>query len=286
MDYNVKNEEILSTIKFIVIAFVVLPLLPNEAYGPYGFFNPYLIWMMVVLISGISFLSYIAIKFLGEKRGIGATGFLAGLISSTALSLSFSAESIKNKSVVNPYVVAIVVASSAMFFRILVEVAVLNPMLLSMLAVPMVIMGVTGISMATYFWFKKEKDVDLEIRKNVTMQRSPFSLIPALKFGLFFAAILLLSKFTEATMGNGGLYLTSFVSGVVDVDAITVSMANLSRDSVSAGPAVIAITIAAMTNTIVKGGIFLLFGNRKVALKIVSAFLIVLAMGGASLIFI
>ncbi len=94
---HLRNEEIVSAIEFIVIAFVVLPMLPNESFGPYGFFNPYIVWLMVVFISAISYASYIAIKIFGPKKGIGITGFLAGFISSTALALSFSAQSKKNK---------------------------------------------------------------------------------------------------------------------------------------------------------------------------------------------
>ena len=275
---HLRNNDIVSTIQFVAIAFVVLPLLPNEAYGPYGFFNPYLIWLMVVFISGISFASYIAIKLFGSKRGIGVTGFLAGFISSTALAMSFSGDSKKNKSVVNPYVVAILVASSAMFFRIILEVAVLNRDLLGELIVPIGSMGVTGILGSLYFWIKKEKSSSA-LSKKVSLIESPFSLKPALQFGLFFAIILFLVKYAEAEMGDGGLYLTSLVSGLMDVDAITVSVATLAKDGLSNSSAVTAISIAALTNTFVKGGIFLLFGNKEVAKKIISVFVLVFVVG-------
>ncbi|MFH1284052.1 MAG: MgtC/SapB family protein [Candidatus Peregrinibacteria bacterium] len=282
---HLKNRELVSTIQFAIIAFVVLPMLPNEYYGPYGFFNPYVVWLMVVFISGISFLSYIAIKLFGARKGIGLTGFLAGLISSTALALSFSSQSKKNKNVVNPYVVAVVVASSAMFFRILLEVAVLNIAILKYVLVPMVSMGVVGIICAVIFWVKKEKPSG-KVSGKLKELKSPFSLWPAVKFGIFFAVILFFVNFGKAMMGNSGIYITSIVSGFADVDAITVSMANISKNGLPASVAVNAITLAAMTNTLIKGFLFVIFGSRKVSLRIAGVFLLMLAAGGISLVFV
>lgn len=282
---HIQNKEIASTIQFIIIAFIVLPLLPNEAYGPYGFFNPYVVWLMVVFISGISFLSYIAMRLFGAKKGITLTGFLSGLISSTALAFTFSAQSKQNKGIQNPYVLAIVIAGSAMFFRILIEVLVLNSALLPMLLVPMLSMGVTGILIAWFLWRKKEK-IPENIERDVQKVKSPFSLGPALKFGIFFAATLFFSKFAMDYWGDRGVYFASVISGAIDVDAITVSMANLSKDGLSSFTATIAITIAAIVNTLFKALIFLFFGNRKVALKILLAFGLIIIVGGASFFFI
>jgi len=195
---KLNKKEFISTMKFIIIAFVVLPLLPNVWIGPYEFFNIYVIWLMVVFISGISFLSYIAIKLFGTKRGIGITGFLAGLISSTALTLSFSGESRKNKNIINPYVVAVLVASSAMFFRILFEVVVLNASLLRLLIIPMLVMGIIGLFSAVVFWFKKGGKISEKAKNKAIKMESPFSLKPALKFAAFFAWILFLTKFASS----------------------------------------------------------------------------------------
>ncbi len=283
---HLKNEEIVSAIQFIVIAFVVLPLLPNQEFGPFGFFNPYIVWLMVVFISAISFVSYIAIKLFGAKRGIGVTGFLAGFISSTALVLSFSGESKRNKGIVNPYVLAVVVASSAMFFRVLLEVSVLSPGLLDMLLIPLVAMGGVGILSVLFLWIKKDKSSE-KIEKEMLKIKSPFRIGPALKFGAFFAAISLLTKLGSEYMGDSGLYLSSFISGIMDVDAITVNMAgDFVANKITENAAVVAIIIAAMTNTFAKGAIFLALGHRKVALKIISIFALMLLVGGASLVFV
>lgn len=282
---KIEERELISTLQFMIIAFVILPLLPNQAFGPYDFFNPYLVWLMVVFISGISFVSYIAIKWLGAKRGILATGFLAGFISTTALSFSFSGDSKKNTGIVNPYVLAMVVAGSAMFFRILIEVAVINSDLMRLLMLPILTMGFVGLLCGLFLFWKTKKEKEIMEQKVVDV-KSPFSLWPALKFGTFFAIILFVSKFAGVTMGNSGLYLTSFFSGLLDVDAITISMSNLAHSEISKESAVIAITIAAVTNTLVKGGVFLLFGSRKVALKIVSVFGLMSLFGVLSLFFI
>ncbi len=282
---HLQDQEIISTLQFIIIAFVILPLLPNKAFGPYDFFNPYIVWLMVVFISGISFLSYIAIRLLGARKGIVATGFFAGFISSTALAFSFSGDSKKNQHIINPYVLAVVVASTAMFFRVIVEVIVLNVELIKLLIIPFSAMGIVGILSSIFIWHRGRKTPEA-IEKDIIKLKSPFSIMPAVKFAAFFALILFLSNFANATMGDRGLYLTSLLSGFIDVDAITVSVANLSKTDVSHTSAVFAITIAAMANTVTKGGVFLLFGNKKVALKVVLVFGLMLLSGGGSLLFI
>ncbi len=275
---SLKSRELVSTIEFMIIAFVVLPMLPNQAYGPYDFFNPYIVWLMVVFISGISFLSYVAIKILGQKRGIAITGFLAGFISSTALTFSFSSESKKNRSVVNPFALAIVIASTAMFFRVLLEVSVLNSNLLSYLIWPLVTMGGVGILGAFYLWMSKEK-TPKDLGEKMIKMKSPFSLVPAIKFAAVFSLIFLVSKFASDVMGDKGIYLTSFVSGLMDVDAMTVSMANAAKTGLDYSTASLAIIIAAMTNTFAKGLIFLIFGSLKVALRILAVFALMLIAG-------
>ncbi|MFA6917349.1 MAG: MgtC/SapB family protein [Candidatus Gracilibacteria bacterium] len=284
---KIRDEEFLSTAEFIVIAFVILPLLPNKAYGPYEFFNPYIVWLIVVFISGISFVSYVAIKLLGARKGIGLTGFLGGLVSSTALSLSFSAQSKKNTHIVKSYVFAMVVASSAVFFKALIEVAVLNPGLLGSLTIPMLTMGITGLISAAFLWVKKDdKEASKAVDRDMIKMKSPFSLSPALKFGILFAVILFMSKFAVEMMGNKGLYLSSVFSAFLDADAVFVSVANLAKTEITQFSAVVAITIAAVTNTIVKGVIFFVFGNRKVAFRLFSVYLLMFVAGAISFLFV
>lgn len=275
---KIKYEELVSTLEFMIVAFVVLPLLPNQAYGPYGFFNPHLIWLLVVFISGISFVSYVAIKFLGARRGLTLTGFLAGFISTTALSFSLAAQSRKNEKVVHPYVLAMIVASTAMFLRVVVEVMILNFELMETLLIPMLSMAVVGVFASLIIWWKGGR-VKERMDKDVIKLRSPFSLIPALKFAVFFVVILLVSRFAADKMGEEGIYLTSFFSGLVDVDAITVSMANLADIEFNQRVAVTAITITVIVNTLVKSAIFFVFGAKKVA-KGISLVLVLMSLAG------
>lgn len=279
---GVKDGEFVSALQFFIIAFVILPLLPNQGYGPYGFFNPYIVWLMVVLISGISYLSYIAVKFLGTRKGIGITGFFAGFVSSTALALTFSADSKRNPKVVNPYVVAVIIASSAMFFRVLVEVTVINRELVYPLLKPMLSMGIAGLIGAFYFWLWKEK-MPKNIEKKIGDIKSPSQLRSAIKFGLFFALVLFVVHFANDQLGNKGLYLTSFVSGFFDIEVITISVANLTKNGLPLSSGVLAITIAAITNTLSKGIIFLALGNLKTALRILFVFMLMIFAGLSSL---
>lgn len=264
---KIKYEELVSTLEFMIVAFVVLPILPNQAYGPYGFFNPYLVWLMVVFISGISFVSYIAIKLWGTKKGLTLTGFLSGFISTTALSFSLASQSKKNIKVVYPYVLAMIVASAAMLLRVVIEVTALNFDLLEVLLIPFLSMAIVGGVASVFIWWKSD-GVNEKIDETSVKLESPFSLMPALKFALFFVAVLFLSKFAANNMGDKGLYITSFLSGFVDVDAITISMSNLAKTGLDRDVAVTSIVIAVIVNTLAKAGVFFVFGSRKLAKNI------------------
>jgi len=267
--HKVEREELYDTIKFVAIAFVVLPLLPNEVMGPMNVLNPYVIWLVVVLISSISFLSYVAIKWLGPRHGVGLGGFLGGLISSTAVSMSFSQMSKKSGKLVNVFSFGIVIAAAAMFFRVLIEVSILNQKLLSYLYLPLVAMGGTGLIFSAIFWFQSRgKSVKKLTCKDLNL-KSPFQMWPAIQFGLLFAALLFISKFVGEYFGDKGIYLTAALTGLVDVDAITVSMANLSaQGAISTEAGAIAVSLAAMINTLVKGGIVVFFGSKKVGARV------------------
>lgn len=269
---KLKQEEIISTIKFIVIAFVILPLLPNQWYGPFDFFNPYIVWLMVVFISGISFASYVAMRIFGSKWGILLSGFFGGLISSTGLTLTFAHLSKKQSANNHYYLVAILVACSAMFFRILLEIFILSRVLFLELIWPMLIMGMVIIIFASYFYFRITDDAKKE--RAIHDLQNPFKLKPALSFGLFFSAMLFIIEFAKYYFGDQGVYLTSFISSIFDVDPITISLAQLINDNLAISVAVVGILIAAVTNTFVKGAMVLLFGDRKLAGKILMVFLI------------
>jgi uncharacterized membrane protein (DUF4010 family) len=279
---KISQKEIINTLKFLIIAFVILPLLPNQTFGPLNVFNPYQIWLIVVFISAISFAGYILMKFIGAEKGISATGIIGGLVSSTAVTTAMAARVKESDFIIRAAVFATVVASSMMFLRVLFEVSVINPNLISLLAAPMLSMGIVGIILGFLAWkTTKIRDVGEDLKL-----KNPFSLKPALIFGFLFIGILFVSKVAEIYFGNSGIYITSIISGVADVDAITISMAILARNTISPEVAVTAITLAAISNTIVKFFIALFFGTRKFGYLIGAIFAIIIAAGLLAIFFV
>ncbi len=301
---KMKGKELYAVVKFALISLVVLPILPNKNYSPLdipGFgdlllglninpnvlmqlnvFNPYHIWLMVVFIAAINFLGYFLVKMIGSKKGYGVLGFVGGLVSSTAVTLSMAGESKKQKSF-SPFILATVIAASVMFVRIIFEVAVVNSSLLGILFLPMISMAVAGLSIA-FIFYKRKKDTKKKA-KEIEIEQ-PFALKPALKFGLFFLLVLFVSKLTQLIFGHVGIYATSVLSGLADVDAITLSMASLSKaGEVSNFVATTAIILATASNTLVKAGMAYFLGDKKFGKIILGIFLLILLAGLGVLLF-
>jgi len=273
------REDIYATLKFAVISAIVLPVLPNQTYGipPLDVLNPYKIWLMVVFISGISFLGYVLIKIVGAQRGIGLTGLLGGIASSTAVTLSLSQRSQKNPELAKPFSLAIIVAWTVMFVRVVVVVAALNRTLLRLLWVPMAASTLTGLLYCIYLYRMQRtsgKD-DLDFS-------NPFELGPAIKFGLIYAGVLLVSKAARFYFGNTGIYVSSLIAGLVDVDAIALSMVDLSSGpsaSVDLAVAARAIVLAALSNTAFKGGFALTSGSPPLRQALLPGLIAIMATG-------
>lgn len=271
---KVSREDVYATLKLAILTIVILPILPNEAYGWLGVLNPFYIWLMVVFIACIGFAGYVAVKVLGGKKGVGLTGLLGGLVSSTAVALAFSQRSKENRSLTRSFAIGITVASMMMFPRILLEVAVLNQPLFWMLLGPMVVMTIVCAVAAVALFFGKEEGETEEVEL-----KNPFSVRQALKFGLFFAIILLVAEAAQVHFAETGIYVASALSGLMDVDAITLSMARLGGSSISNMTASIAIILAAISNTLVKGGIVAVLGSRRLSRYIIVIFGLAVAMG-------
>lgn len=253
------REDIFAALQFAVISAIILPILPNESFfaAPFDVINPFKIWLMVVFISGISFLGYVAIKVVGPEQGIGITGFLGGLVSSTAVTLSFSERSSREKGLSKPFALAIMIAWTVMFSRVLIEVGVLNRALLNVVWVPLVAAGVAGLVYIGYLFLSQRA-----AEKGDVQFSNPFDLGSAIKFGLLYGVVLLVSRAAQMYFGDTGILVSSMLSGIADVDAITLSMAELNNSGVvGIDTASQAIVVAAMSNTIVKGGIALMGGS-------------------------
>jgi uncharacterized membrane protein (DUF4010 family) len=275
---RITREDVYATLKFAVITAIVLPVLPNQTFGspPLDVLNPHKIWLMVVFISGISFLGYVLVKVVGSRQGIGLTGLLGGLVSSTAVTLSFSQRSQRETELAKPFALAITVAWTVMFSRVVVEVAALNVALLRVLWLPMAASAVVGLAYCIYLYFSQRTDEEGGVDFS-----NPFELGPAVKFGLLYAVILLVSKAAQMYLGNTGVYLSSILSGLADVDAITLSMAELSRAAggLTLSTAARAIVLAAMSNTAVKGGIVLTGGSPALRRALLPGFVLMLVTG-------
>jgi uncharacterized membrane protein (DUF4010 family) len=271
---RISEREMIDTIKFLIIAFVILPLLPDTATGPWGVFNPYQVWLMVVFISAISYAGYIAMKIAGPERGLGATGIIGGLVSSTAVVTAMAGRVRDSEDLMGPAVFAAVISSSMMFFRILLEVSVVNSSLVGYVAPPMLAMGVLGVMLAAMF-MRSSSGIDSDIKIE-----NPFSVKPALIFGALFLAILFISKAASVYLGRGGVLVASVISGVADVDAITVSMSILAAGgSISQSTAAAAITLAGVSNTLIKGGIALVLGTKKFGKRVGTLFVAIITAG-------
>jgi len=275
---RITREDVYATLKFAVISAIVLPVLPNIGLGrpPFDVLNPYKIWLMVVFISGISFLGYLSIKIVGSREGIGLTGFLGGLASSTAVTLSFAQRSQRQSGLAKPFALAIVIAWTMMFTRVLVEVAAINRALLQVVWLPLVAAGAVALLYCVYLYFSQKPDDDGDVEL-----ANPFELGPAIKFGLLYAGVLLISRAAQMYLGDTGIYASSLLSGLADVDAITLSMAQLSLgpSGIALDTASLAVVLAAMSNTLVKGGIVLAMGSKSLRMAILPGFVLILLTG-------
>lgn len=262
---NIQTEEVYAGIKLLVISLVLLPLLPNQGYGPWKALNPYWIWWMVVLISGISFVGYFAIKHAGNRMGTLLTAVTGGLASSTAVTLSM-AQLAKPHAQKTLFMSGVIVASSIMFIRVLVEVAVVNAPLFNHVWLPILVMFICLLLGGVWLWFGHQgNEPDSEIEIN-----NPFNLSTALKFGALLGVILLLSAACKRWFGDEGVYVLSIVSGLVDVDAITLSLSRMSVGDLSYSVATAGIILSSVVNTLVKGFLFAFFVGFRTSLKLIS----------------
>ena len=258
---RIDREDVYATLKFAVITVIVLPLLPTDGYGPPPFdvLVPYNVWLMVVLISGISFLGYVLIQVVGPRRGVGLTGLLGGLASSTAVTLSVAERSRDSEGLDRAFAMAVMLAWAIMFVRVIVEVAVVHPPLLATVWMP--VTSVFGVSLLYCGYLYRVQPGEAQDEPQTV--RNPFRLVPAITFGVLYAIILVVSNGAQSYFGDAGVYLSSVVAGLADVDAITLSMARLHESGdVPSHTATRAILIAAAANTVLKGGIVAVTGTR------------------------
>ncbi|MFP4561405.1 MAG: MgtC/SapB family protein [Thiohalorhabdus sp.] len=269
------EPELLAALKLLLISVVVLPVLPNRGMGPWDALNPYALWWMVVLIAGISFVGYFAIKLIGPHRGVPLTGLAGGLASSTATTLSFSRMGRREPGLRRLLAAGVAVSAATMFPRIVLEAAVVNPAVLTVLGPVMATMTALGFAAAGFLWWQSG---DGDAPGDMAL-KNPFEIGPALQFGVLLAAIMLLAEGARVWLGDAGVYLLAAVSGLTDVDAITLSLSRMARGDMEAEVAARAILLAAAVNTLVKGGLVVAIAGRGMGGPVAAAFGVVLAGG-------
>lgn len=255
---TISGGDIRAMLQFVAITGVILPLVPNQNYGPFDAFNPYSIWLMVVLISGLGFVGYLMMRFLGGSAGITATGLLGGIASSTATTLAFSRRSKDEPALSARYAVAVVLACTIMLARILVVVGVVNRELALSLLVPFGLMALPGLIYAVTVLVLGKDDSTV----SPPALHNPLSLSVSIKFAAIYAAVAFLVKAATSLQLQSSLLPLSFVSGLTDLDAIALLMAN-NRNEGTVLPllATQAVIVAAIANSLLKAGFAFSLGS-------------------------
>lgn len=271
--------EMRATIRLLLISVVLLPVLPNTGYGPEGVLNPYHLWLLVVLVAGISFLGYFAIKLAGPRIGSLLTGVFGGLASSTALTISFARMGRDSPGMQPLLAAGVAIANATMYARLWVIVAVLNRRMAMLLLPPMAAMAVTGLIGAFLLWRTRTE----EGKPGAMGLSNPFELGMAVKFAALLAAVVVASKLLQAWVGSAGLYLLATVAGLADVDAISLSMAQMAGHGVPLAVAATAVTIAVFVNTAVKAALVSTLCGGIMARRVAVVVAVVVAAGAAGL---
>jgi uncharacterized membrane protein (DUF4010 family) len=265
------ETEFHATLRFLLISLVLLPVLPNQEMGPLNAFNPFKIWLMVVVIAGISFSGHFAVRLLGTRSGLVLTSMLAGLASSTALTLQFARLNREQAGLERLLASGILLAGATMWLRLLVLVLLIHRELALHLAPPLLILGAVVYGFAFWYWRQREAPPDDPVQPET---RNPLDLATAVKFGLLLALIGFLATLLQSEVGRSGIYLLALVSGITDVDAITLSLAQLANKELALEVAARAILLAGLVNSLVKGVLALVIGGRRLGLMVLLAYLV------------
>ena len=277
----IEREELLDTIRLLLISVVVLPILPNQGFGPWEALNPYRMWWMVVLVASVSYCGYVAQRLWGKEWGVLATALFGGMVSSTAVTVDLARRSREGEESADVLGAGMIAASSLMFLRILVILAPVAPALVLPLAAPLSAAGLVGVAVAAALAYRARQTRRKANDRDGTIG-NPLDLPAALKFGLLLGAVIVVSRGLHAWLGDRGLYLGAAAAGLADVDAIALSIAEISRGGSPSPALILAILIAAAVNTAVKTTIALSSGSRGVGLRMAFGMTLALAAAGVA----
>ncbi len=274
---NLSQKDLSAIMTLAGISLIILPILPNKTFGPLNVLNPRSIWLMVTLIVGISVVGYFIYKVAGKKVGIISNGILGGLISSTATTVSYARKTKDNKDISKLAVFVITIASTISLVRVLIEVGVVIPEKLGLMILPIAseIIVLVIICVLLFYRIKKNKSND-----EMPEPSNPAQFKSALIFGLLYGAILLAVAFTKKQFGNNALYIVSIISGLTDVDAITLSLSQMIKGQrLQADLGWKLILLASLSNLVFKGVMAIVLGAKDMVKWLVSAFGVALITG-------
>ena len=273
-------EELRATLILLVMSFIALPVLPDTDFGPYGALNLHALWLMTIAIAGVSFIGYVAVKLIGAKYGTLLAGIAGGLVSSTAATLDAARKAKADPGQGRIQLAGSFAASSIMFLRVVVIVALFGADKLVRVAGPLIAAAVVLLVAAVAFgarWESAEKGADEHTFKN------PFELLAVLRFAALLAVILVVSKWLVALFGGAGAAAVAAVAGLADVDAITLSMTRADPGAISAYQAALAIFVATVANSFSKSVIATIAGGPGFGARYAAVTVLALAAGGAAM---
>ena len=257
-------RELQAALKLLLVSVVILPILPHQGYGSWGALDPYAIWWMVVLIAAISFAGYFAIKLTGPRRGILLTGILGGLASSTALTLHFARLARAQAAPAPLLAVGVLLACGTMLPRMLLVATLIDPRLIPLLAAPVGVMALLTIGPALVYW----RGLGAATPSLESHLKNPLELGTALVFGLILALVMVLGAALSQWLGTAGVLALAGVSGLSDVDAITLSLARMSLDHLAGGVAALGMVLAAASNSLAKGAMAAVIGGPGIGWRV------------------
>jgi len=278
---KLNRRDLISVLQFAVLTFIILPILPDKNYGPYEAINPYQIWLMIVLISGVSLAGYVALQLIGSRHSA-VLGLFGGLVSSTATTLVYARRSAENQNFIPLAVVVILIANLTVLIRLTIVSAVASPSILPQL-LPILGSGfVLGLGITVYWWYQLNQHNELPVPEI----KNPTEIRTAATFGLIYGLVLFCAAWLSDIAGSGGLYAVALISGLTDVDAITLSSLRLlEMGKLEATETITAISIGILSNIGFKLGLICFFGNTLLAKQCLSGMLATAGGIGLALLF-
>ena len=270
------KEDVRMALQFAAITGVILPLVPDEPWGPHGAFNPHSIWLMVVLVSGASFGGYVAVRLFGHKLGIALTGLIGGIASSTATTLAMSKESKAQPALTADCAMAVVLACTVMLWRVAALTAVVYSPILNQVAIPFLMMSAPAL---VWCGWRILRDGKGNPRDGAPEYRNPLGLRDSLKFAVFYALIVYLVKVGQVRYGETGIDTVSALSGLMDLDAISLSLTRMAGEGGIMDMAVKGILIATVANTVVKAGVVAIWGSSRLKLLVLPVLAVTAVVG-------